>query len=152
MAEVQACVHYLRSIPYLFSDYINTKIVIISVNTNTMSDVIADNAVIIGSIIIATLIAAFFLMKKEEKVAMDPKEFQPFELIKKESLSHDTRRFTFALQTPTTKLGLPIGQHISLKFVGPDGKGVQRLVKNILRSWIHSRALFWTNRSPTHFL
>lgn len=57
---------------------------------------------------------------------MDPKEFQPFKLIKKESLSHDTRRFTFALPTPTTKLGLPIGQHITLKFVGPDGKGVQR--------------------------
>jgi len=59
-------------------------------------------------------------------MAMDPAEFQPFKLIKKESLSHDTRRFTFALQTPTTKLGLPIGQHISLKFKDKDGKGVQR--------------------------
>jgi len=84
-----------------------------------------DNVLLIGSVILATLVACFFLLKKE-KSAMDPKEFQPFKLIKKESLSHDTRRFTFALQTPTKKLGLPIGQHISLKFVDKDGKGVQR--------------------------
>ena len=89
-------------------------------------DLIADNAAIIGSVILATIIAAFFLMSKKGKTAMDPAEFKPFALIKKESLSHDTRRFTFALQTPTTKLGLPIGQHISLKYVGADGKGVQR--------------------------
>jgi len=89
-------------------------------------DLIADNAAIIGSVILATIIAAFFLLSKKEKTAMDPAEFKPFALIKKESLSHDTRRFTFSLQTPTTKLGLPIGQHISLKYVGADGKGVQR--------------------------
>lgn len=81
---------------------------------------------LIGSVILATLVACFFLLNKKEKSAMDPNEFQPFKLIKKESLSHDTRRFTFALQTPTKKLGLPIGQHISLKFVDKDGKGVQR--------------------------
>lgn len=84
-----------------------------------------DNITLIGSVVLATLIACFFLLKKE-KTAMDPNEFQPFKLIEKESLSHDTRRFTFALQTPTTRLGLPIGQHISLKFVDKDGKGVQR--------------------------
>jgi len=85
-----------------------------------------DNAaIIIASAILATLVACFFLLKKE-KSAMDPNEFKPFKLIAKESLSHDTRRFTFSLQTPTTKLGLPIGQHISLKFTGADGKGVQR--------------------------
>jgi len=87
-----------------------------------------DNVVLIGSVILATLVACFFLLKnnKKEKSAMDPNEFQPFKLIEKESLSHDTRRFTFALQTPTKILGLPIGQHISLKFVDEDGKGVQR--------------------------
>lgn len=84
-----------------------------------------DNITLIGSVVLATLIACFFLLKKE-KTAMDPNEFQPFKMIEKESLSHDTRRFTFALQTPTTRLGLPIGQHISLKFVDKDGKGVQR--------------------------
>ena len=98
--------------------------------TNISAELLGDNAVIIVSVVLATLIAVYILREKEEKAAMDPKEFQPFKLIKKESLSHDTRRFTFALPTPTTKLGLPIGQHITLKFVGPDGKGVQRLVKN----------------------
>ena len=80
---------------------------------------------LIGSVILATLIACFFLLKKD-KAAMNPNDFEPFKLIEKEILSHDTRRFTFALQSPTTKLGLPIGQHISLKFNDKDGKGVQR--------------------------
>jgi cytochrome-b5 reductase len=85
-----------------------------------------DNIVLIGSVILATLIACFFLLKKDKASSMNPNDFEPFQLIEKESLSHDTRRFTFALQSPTTKLGLPIGQHISLKFVDEDGKGVQR--------------------------
>lgn len=63
--------------------------------------------------------------KKKVPPAMDPVEFQPFRLAKKEIVSHDTRRFTFDLQTPTTLLGLPVGQHISLKFTekeaGKDG-------------------------------
>jgi len=85
-----------------------------------------DDIVLIGSVILATLIACFFLLKKDKASSMNPNDFEPFQLIEKESLSHDTRRFTFALQSPTTKLGLPIGQHISLKFVDEDGKGVQR--------------------------
>mmetsp|Transcript_2460 Transcript_2460/g.3357 ORF Transcript_2460/g.3357 Transcript_2460/m.3357 type:complete len:318 (+) Transcript_2460:191-1144(+) len=87
------------------------------------------NDIILGTIVVATIIAVIFAIQQQNaksKSAMDPQEFQPFQLIQKESISHDTRRFTFALQTPTTKLGLPIGQHISLKFTSPDGKGVQR--------------------------
>jgi cytochrome-b5 reductase len=44
----------------------------------------------------------------------------------KEIISHDTRRFTFDLQTPQTRLGLPIGQHISLRFTDSNGKSHQR--------------------------
>lgn len=74
-------------------------------------------------------IASTILLFKKEKsaIAMDPTaDFKPFKLINKENVSHDTRRFTFALQTPTTKLGLPIGQHISLRFTDQDGKNHQR--------------------------
>lgn len=57
------------------------------------------------------------------KPALDADKFLPFRLIKKESLSHDTRRFTFALPGPKIQLGLPIGQHIALRFAEkqPDG-------------------------------
>ncbi len=41
--------------------------------------------------------------------------------------SHDTRKFTFALQTPTTVLGLPIGQHIAFTYTDPtSNKAVTR--------------------------
>uniref|UniRef100_G3TE03 NADH-cytochrome b5 reductase n=1 Tax=Loxodonta africana TaxID=9785 RepID=G3TE03_LOXAF len=38
----------------------------------------------------------------------------PLRLVDKEIVSHDTRRFRFALPTPQHILGLPIGQHIYL--------------------------------------
>jgi cytochrome-b5 reductase len=38
----------------------------------------------------------------------------PFPLVDKKILSHDTRRFRFALPTPQHRLGLPVGQHIYL--------------------------------------
>ncbi len=50
----------------------------------------------------------------------------PCENWQKEIVSHDTRRFTFDLQTPQTRLGLPIGQHISLRFTDSNGKSHQR--------------------------
>jgi len=75
--------------------------------------------------VVVLIVATKFIFGKE-KPAMDPTDFKPFSLIEKEVVSHDTRRFTFALQTPTTKLGLPIGQHISLKFKDTNGKNVQR--------------------------
>ena len=60
---------------------------------------------------------------------MDPNsDFKPFTLIEKKEISHDTRLFIFALQTPTTRLGLPIGQHISLQFKEVNGRYVQRCV------------------------
>lgn len=43
-------------------------------------------------------------------------------------LTHNTRRFRFALPHADQKLGLPIGQHISLKLTGADGAEVMRCV------------------------
>jgi cytochrome-b5 reductase len=81
-------------------------------------------------IILATTVLLF---GKKSKPALDAVEFTPLPLIKKESLSHDTRRFTFALPNgPNGKLGLPVGQHITLKFTETlsDGK-----TKNHQRSY-----------------
>ena len=46
------------------------------------------------------------------KVALNPKKKIPFKLKEKIELSHNTRLFRFALQTPEHRLGLPIGQHM----------------------------------------
>lgn len=58
----------------------------------------------------------YFLRKKKgnSKIALDPTKKIPFKLIEKEEVSHDTRRFRFALQTPEHVLGLPVGQHMYL--------------------------------------
>lgn len=58
--------------------------------------------------------------------ALDPDTYIPFRLVKREVLSHDTRMFRFALQTPGHILGLPIGQHVSMKYVDEQGKTVTR--------------------------
>ena len=41
-------------------------------------------------------------------------------------MSHDVRRFRFALPSKKHTLGLPVGQHISLKFRNKEGKDVIR--------------------------
>lgn len=43
---------------------------------------------------------------------LDPEKFKDFELVKRTQLSHNVAKFRFALSTPTSVLGLPIGQHI----------------------------------------
>lgn len=61
-------------------------------------------------------LVSYFLRKKSQtkKIALDPKKKIPFKLIEKEEVSHDTRRFRFALQSPEHVLGLPVGQHMYL--------------------------------------
>jgi len=48
------------------------------------------------------------------------------QLIEREELTHNTRRFRFALPSAKHVLGLPVGQHISLKYTDKDGKDVSR--------------------------
>lgn len=45
-------------------------------------------------------------------VALNPIEKIPFSLVKKKSVSHDTRKFTFALQSKNHVLGLPVGKFL----------------------------------------
>jgi hypothetical protein len=47
---------------------------------------------------------------------LDPENFKEFKLVEKRQLSHNVAKFKFALPTPTSVLGLPIGQHISCRF------------------------------------
>jgi len=56
---------------------------------------------------------------------LDAKNYKKFTLAEKIPINHNTRIFRFALPKPNDVLGLPIGQHLSLKIV-VDGKDVYR--------------------------
>ncbi|KAJ8491544.1 hypothetical protein OPV22_013265 [Ensete ventricosum] len=65
--------------------------------------------------------AAYFFFGKKSKGSLDPDNFKDFKLVEKNQLSHNVAKFRFALPTPTSVLGLPIGQHISCR--GKDNVG-----------------------------
>lgn len=79
----------------------------------------------VAAIVIVTIVL-FFFMGQKKPVALDPETWISFPLIEVEKISHDVRRFRFGLQSKDRVLGLPIGQHISLKYVDENGKEVQR--------------------------
>ncbi|KAF3392086.1 NADH-cytochrome b5 reductase 1 [Talaromyces pinophilus] len=56
---------------------------------------------------------------------LDPTTFQKLPLVKKEVLSTDSYRFVFALPRKDMMVGLPIGQHVSIRGL-VDGKLIQR--------------------------
>ncbi|KAK2007631.1 oxidoreductase NAD-binding domain-containing protein [Colletotrichum eremochloae] len=56
---------------------------------------------------------------------LDPVSYHPLPLVEKTLLAPNVYRFVFELPTPTTVLGLPIGQHVSIK-AEIDGKSVSR--------------------------
>ncbi|MEE6499165.1 hypothetical protein FKM82_003344, partial [Ascaphus truei] len=77
------------------------------------------NVIIALAVIGATVL--FFLIKaagsKATKVPttlLDPSEKYPLPLIEKQEISHDTKKFRFALPSSEHILGLPIGQHVYL--------------------------------------
>lgn len=81
-------------------------------------------AALFGAIAILFVLSA--LSREKVLVALDSEKWQGFKLTEIEKISHDVRRFRFALQSDKHVLGLPCGQHISLKFTDKEGKEVQR--------------------------
>jgi len=83
-------------------------------------------------IVLSILFLLFGRNTKQIKSCLDPETFTSLQLIQKQSVSHDTRKFTFALPNgPEGLLGLPVGQHITLKFTETkDGE-----TKNHMRSY-----------------
>ncbi|KAF7819225.1 NADH--cytochrome b5 reductase 1 [Senna tora] len=72
--------------------------------------------------LVAIVLAAFYLFSaKKPKGCLNPEMFKEFKLVKRTQLSHNVAKFTFELPTPTSVLGLPIGQHISCR--GKDSQG-----------------------------
>lgn len=73
-----------------------------------------------------SIISLLVTILNTKKKALDPERWQPFQLSEVEKISHDVRRFRFALPGKDHVLGLPVGQHISLKYTDAEGKDVQR--------------------------
>lgn len=75
---------------------------------------------------------ALTLVSTEPKKVLKPDVFQEFELKEKTVISHNVAIYRFNLPTPTSILGLPIGQHISIgaAIAQPDGS-----TKEIVRSY-----------------
>lgn len=76
-------------------------------------------AVAVAAIGAAT--AYYLYSTKKPKDCLDPENFKEFKLVKRTELSHNVAKFRFALPTPTSVLGLPIGQHMSCR--GKDQQG-----------------------------
>lgn len=87
-----------------------------------------DSPVAVGIAALVLLVTTYFMYTKFSgpKALLPLDDFVKLPLIRREELSHDTRRFTFALPSAEHILGLPIGQHLSLKFIDSAGKEVLR--------------------------
>ncbi|XP_075492243.1 NADH--cytochrome b5 reductase 1-like [Primulina tabacum] len=71
--------------------------------------------------LVAVGVAYFLLSPKKPKVCLDPDNFKEFKLVKKTQISHNVATFKFALPSPSSVMGLPIGKHISCR--GKDSQG-----------------------------
>lgn len=79
-----------------------------------MCDVLQTLPILVGVAVVGVtaILAKIFLFGKKKKAPValqDPNVKYKFKLVDKEVLSHDTRRFRFALPSEEHILGLPVG-------------------------------------------
>ncbi|KAJ8259611.1 hypothetical protein GJAV_G00171440 [Gymnothorax javanicus] len=82
-------------------------------SVTTTAVVVAGGVVALST---AIILGAYFWGKKKTPLItlLEPTIKYPLKLIDKEVISHDTRRFRFALPSPEHILGLPVGKHVYL--------------------------------------
>lgn len=79
------------------------------------------------AVMVCLTLISYVWFSKSNKIAFKPgAPFTQFELIDKVNVTHNTRRFKIALQTPKTVLGLPIGSHVRLRCLDKKGEEVLR--------------------------
>ena len=87
------------------------------------------------SLVLCTTVAAgavltYFLLaptlKSSKRPFLNPEEFKPLQLVEKVFVNHNTMWLRFRLESPSQRLGLPIGQHMSFRAQDTDGKDVYR--------------------------
>ncbi|KTG33290.1 hypothetical protein cypCar_00011402 [Cyprinus carpio] len=75
-------------------------------------------AVTVGVVLVSTagLLGYYYFNRKRKPqiTLISPSEKYKLRLVDKEIISHDTRRFRFALPSPEHVLGLPVGKHVYL--------------------------------------
>ena len=82
------------------------------------------------AVVVAALLAkVYFDSTRKKRTLVNPSTKYSLPLIDKKVLSHDTRRFRFALPSKDHILGLPVGQHIYLS-ARIDGSLVVRVRRN----------------------
>ena len=67
----------------------------------------------------------FFAPETRPK-GLNQREYQKYKLTKITEINHNTKIFRFALQTPTTILGLPTGNHISFRYFDNNNDEIRR--------------------------
>ncbi|KAI1646393.1 ferredoxin reductase-like protein [Daldinia loculata] len=82
--------------------------------------------------LVAIVLGLIKYFRSLPKVVLKPDVFQEFELKEKTIISHNVAIYRFSLPAPTSILGLPIGQHISIGAVLPQPDGS---TKEIVRSY-----------------
>ncbi|EST06578.1 Oxidoreductase FAD/NAD(P)-binding [Kalmanozyma brasiliensis GHG001] len=80
-------------------------------------------AFLVGLVLSVT--ALLYFDARKLKPVLNPTQWQQYRLMEKEKLSENTALYRFKLSRANNILGLPIGQHISVKAT-IDGKDVQR--------------------------
>ncbi|KAB1225499.1 NADH--cytochrome b5 reductase 1 [Morella rubra] len=69
---------------------------------------------------------AYLYYSKKPKGCLNPEKFIEFKLVKKTQISPNTARFRFALPTPTSVLGLPVGKYVKCRGKDSEGQEVIR--------------------------
>jgi cytochrome-b5 reductase len=88
------------------------------------------------AVAVSLVLGGWKVLKSQEKPVLKPDVFQDFELKEKTIISHNVAIYRFALPTPTSILGLPIGQHISIAATLPSTTAAGEVVqKEIVRSY-----------------
>ncbi|KAK1071819.1 NADH-cytochrome b5 reductase, partial [Friedmanniomyces endolithicus] len=89
------------------------------------------------AVLAAVALGGYQFYTNQERKALDPTTYQSFPLTAKTVISHNTAIYRFALPSPTSILGLPIGQHISLAASLPvtDPKTGSTETKEVVRSY-----------------
>ncbi|ROT38520.1 oxidoreductase FAD-binding domain-containing protein [Sodiomyces alkalinus F11] len=106
--------------------------VYIPVGLIIVGSLIVDRRWIVYSVSIALALGAWKFHSLQPKKVLKPDSFQDFELKEKTVISHNVAIYRFSLPSPSSILGLPIGQHISIgaTLAQPDGTP-----KEIVRSY-----------------
>lgn len=79
----------------------------------------------VAALIVSCVAFYFFQENKKNQPVLHPSEYRKFPLIEKTRVSHNSCVYKFGLPKSNDRLGLPIGQHISISAV-IEGKEVVR--------------------------